>query len=55
MLLNFSHWFFKNNMRAPDLTEARILSQNLGLLGIIDAVFKESDKVISKPLKRLWL
>ena len=46
MLLNFSHWFFKYGMPAPDLTEARILSENLGLLGIIDAVFEQPDKVI---------
>ena len=46
MLLNFSHWFFKSGMPAPDLTEARIMSHNLGLLGIIDAVFEQPDKVI---------
>jgi hypothetical protein len=46
MLINFSHWFFENGMPAPYLTETRILSQNLGLLGIIDAVFEEPDKVI---------
>ena len=46
MLLNFSHWFIKNGMPEPDLTEARILSQNFGLLGIIDAVFEKSDQVI---------
>jgi hypothetical protein len=46
MLLNFSHWFFKNNMPAPDLIEARILSQNLGLLGIIDAVFEETKVIL---------
>jgi CRISPR/Cas system-associated exonuclease Cas4 (RecB family) len=46
MLLNFSHWFCKNDMPLPDLTEARILSDNLKLLGIIDAVFEKVDKVI---------
>jgi hypothetical protein len=46
MLLNYSCWFYKNGMPLPDLTEARILSENLGLLGIVDAVFEESDKII---------
>ena len=46
MLLNFSHWFYKNDMLQPDLTEARIQSKNLGLLGIIDAVYETDDKVI---------
>jgi hypothetical protein len=46
MLLNFSHWFCKNDMAVPDLTEARILSDNLKLLGIIDAVFEKTDNVI---------
>jgi len=46
MLLNFSHWFYKNDMPAPELTEARIMSQNLRLMGIIDAVQEENDKVI---------
>jgi len=46
MLLNFSHWFCKNNRPLPDLTEARILSDNLKLLGIIDAVFEKTDNVI---------
>jgi CRISPR/Cas system-associated exonuclease Cas4 (RecB family) len=46
MLLNYSHWFLKQGMPAPDLTEARVRSKNYGLLGIMDAVFKETDKVI---------
>ena len=46
MLLNFSHWFYKNDMPVPDLTEARILSDNLKLLGIIDAVFEKTDNVL---------
>ena len=29
MLLNFSHWFYKNDMPSPDLTETRIFSRNL--------------------------
>jgi hypothetical protein len=46
MLLNFSHWFCKNDMPVPDLTEARILSDNLKLLGIIDAVFEKTENVL---------
>jgi len=46
MLLNFSHWFCNHDMAVPDLTEARILSDNLKLLGIIDAVFEKTDNVI---------
>jgi ATP-dependent exoDNAse (exonuclease V) beta subunit len=46
MLLNFSHWFCNHDMHVPDLTEARILSNNLQLLGIVDAVFEKTDKVI---------
>jgi RecB family exonuclease len=46
MLQNFSHWFYSHNRPIPDLSEARILSDNLGLLGIIDAVFENTDKVI---------
>ena len=33
-------------MPVPDLTEARILSDNLKLLGIIDAEFDNTDKII---------
>ena len=46
MMLNFKHWFCNHDMPVPDLTEARILSNNLELLGIIDAVFEKTDKVI---------
>jgi len=46
MLLNFSHWFFKNDMPSPELAEARIFSKNLKLMGIIDAVLLLEDKVI---------
>ena len=46
MLFNFSHWFYKNEMPTPDLSEARILSRNLSLMGIIDAVHKRDDMVV---------
>ena len=45
-MLNYSHWFLKHDKPVPDLTEARIRSDNLGLLGIIDAVFESDEKVI---------
>jgi len=51
MLLNYSHWFYKNDMPFPDLTEARIHSKNLRLLGIIDAVHEADDKVILVDFK----
>ncbi len=46
MLLNFSHWFYKNNLPSPEASEARIFSRNLGLMGIIDAVLMIDDKVV---------
>ena len=46
MLLNFSHWFYKNNMPSPDLSETKIVSKTLSLMGIIDAVHQWPDKVI---------
>jgi CRISPR/Cas system-associated exonuclease Cas4 (RecB family) len=46
MLLNFSHWFYKNNMPSPDLSEAKIVSKTLSLMGIIDAVHEWPEKVI---------
>ena len=46
MLFNFSHWFYKHGMPSPDLTEARIFSKNLRLMGIIDAVHENQDKII---------
>lgn len=45
MLMNFSHWFFKNNLASPELSEARMFSKNLRLMGIVDAVHTSDDKV----------
>lgn len=45
MLLNFSQWFYKNGMKSPELSEAKIFSKNLRLMGIIDAVHSWDDKV----------
>lgn len=46
MLLNFSHWFFKNNLPVPDACESRIWSRNLKAMGIIDAVLLKDNTVI---------
>ena len=46
MLLNFSHWFYKHEMPIPDLSEARIFSNNLSTMGIIDAVHKRDDSLV---------
>ncbi len=46
MLLNFSHWFYKNDLPLPDASEARIYSRSLGLRGIIDAVLMIGDKTV---------
>jgi CRISPR/Cas system-associated exonuclease Cas4 (RecB family) len=46
MLLNFSHWFYKHEMPVPELSEVRLLSRNLSVMGIIDAVHKKDDSVV---------
>jgi RecB family exonuclease len=46
MIYNFSHWLCKNDMAPAHLTEAKILSHDLGLMGVIDAVLILDDKVI---------
>jgi CRISPR/Cas system-associated exonuclease Cas4 (RecB family) len=46
MLMNFSHWFVKHGMPTPDLSEAKIVSKNLSLMGIVDAVHQWPEKVI---------
>jgi RecB family exonuclease len=46
MLMNFSHWFVKHGMPIPDHSEAKIISRNLSLMGIIDAVHQWKDQVI---------
>jgi CRISPR/Cas system-associated exonuclease Cas4 (RecB family) len=45
MLLNFSDWFHKHNGASPDLSETKIVSRTLGLMGIIDAVHTEGGKI----------
>ncbi len=46
MLFNFSHWLLKNDLKVPDFSELRLYSKDLRLLGIIDAVHKNSDKPV---------
>jgi len=46
MLFNFSHWFYKHGMPSPDLTEARIFSNHLKLMGIVDAVHEKKNKTL---------
>jgi len=45
MLFNYSHWFYKHHMPTPELSEARILSKNLMLMGVIDALLPDGDGV----------
>ena len=45
MLFNYSHWFYKHHMPSPELSEARILSKNLMLMGVIDALLPDGDGV----------
>ena len=46
MLCHFGSWFCKNNLPMPDLTETRIFSKNLSIMGIIDAVYENDDDTI---------
>jgi len=45
MLLHYSDWFYKHQMPTPQLSEARILSKNLMLTGVIDASLPDGDGV----------
>jgi len=45
MLLHYSDWFYKHHMPTPELSEARILSKNLMLMGVIDASLPDGDGV----------
>ena len=46
MLLNFSHWFIKNNRPLPEACESRIFSHKLKIMGIIDAILSKDSRVI---------
>ncbi len=41
MLLNYSHWLLKHDFKSPDFSEMRLFSQDLRLMGIIDALYQE--------------
>ena len=46
MLANFSDWFYKKNLPSPESSEAKIVSEKLRLIGIIDAFHVRGDNVI---------
>ena len=46
MLINFGEWFCLNGRSFPDLCEARMWSNNLRFMGIVDAVHVIGEKVI---------
>lgn len=46
MLVHYGDWFCKNNMPIPDLSEAKIFSNILSLMGIIDAVYQRPNEII---------
>jgi CRISPR/Cas system-associated exonuclease Cas4 (RecB family) len=46
MLINFARWLLKNSLPTADLAETKIWSNNLRIMGIIDAVHIMGDKVV---------
>lgn len=46
MLLNFGQWLFNNGLSTADLAETKMWSNNLRIMGIVDAVHIIGDKVI---------
>jgi putative RecB family exonuclease len=46
MLLNYSHWLLKHDFKSPDFSELRLYSQNLKLIGIMDALYQEPGQAI---------
>lgn len=45
MIQNFGRWFCRKDTTPADRSEVRLFSKNLGLMGIVDAVHKTSEKV----------
>ena len=39
MMINFSQWLFNKGLPSPSNTEVKLISRNLGLMGVIDAVY----------------
>lgn len=46
MLLNYSDWFSRTNMKVPGLSEKRIKSKKYHALGIIDGIYKTKGSII---------
>ncbi len=46
MLLNYSDWFSRTNMKIPDISEKRIQSKKYHALGIIDSVYKSHGSIV---------
>ena len=55
MLLNYGRWFLQNGMRLPEASEQKMISWELGIMGIVDAIYEieGSTKIIDyKTSKR---
>ena len=46
MLINYGYWFHGHKAPVPEGTETRFYSKPLGLMGIVDAVYRLKDKDI---------
>ena len=46
MLVNYGYWFHRHNAPLPLSTETRFYSRNLGLMGIVDAVYRFGNLII---------
>jgi CRISPR/Cas system-associated exonuclease Cas4 (RecB family) len=46
MLKNFAEWFCREGMRRPAFSELKIFSNPLRLMGIIDAVMTQNDRIV---------
>ena len=46
MMINFSNWLCKKDSAPVNSSEVKIFSNNLGMMGIIDAVHQTGEKVI---------
>lgn len=46
MLLHFCFWLKRNDMWPPERTEMRLVSKKLGLMGIVDAIYRIGDRAL---------
>ena len=46
MLLHFCFWLKRHNMWPPERTEMRLVSKKLGLMGIVDAIYRIGDRAV---------